>query len=109
MRKIDGKFSTDGNRIFNTVSGEEIPEDEPLLLFRARDQFALVGITSYLNECDESGCNDLHLAGLHQAHEKFTRFAVEHPERMKQPGITRHLKLEEQALSAPSQKGENDD
>ena len=47
MQRIDGKFSTDGLRIFNTVSGEEIPKDEPLFLLRARDHYALVAIDAY--------------------------------------------------------------
>jgi hypothetical protein len=93
MRSIDGKFSTDGGKIFNTVSGEEIPEDEPLFLLRARDNNALFAITAYLNECEEVGCNDLHLAGIAKIRQRFMDFAVNHPSRMKQPGITRHLKL----------------
>jgi hypothetical protein len=92
-RNIDGKFSTDGGRIFNTVSGEQIPDDEPLFLLRGRDHFALVAINAYQAAC-ESECNELHLAGVQQTREKFCQFAAEHPERMKQPGITKHLKLE---------------
>lgn len=92
-RVIDGKFSTDGVRIFNTVSEEEIPDDEPLFLLRARDWYALVAINAYQG-ATESECNDLHKAGIQQVREKFCQFAAEHPERMKQPGITRHLKLE---------------
>jgi hypothetical protein len=94
QRSIDGKFSTDGTRIFNTVSGETIPDDEPLFLLRGRDAVALRAITAYLNECEEYGCNDLHLAGIQQARQKFTEFAINHPQRMKQPGVTKHLKLE---------------
>jgi hypothetical protein len=94
MRTIDGKFSTDGIAIFNTVSGEKIPEDEPLFLLRARDGFALSAINAYQAACEDA-CNDLHLAGIQQVREKFCRFEAEHPERMKQPGITKHLKLEQ--------------
>lgn len=93
MRKVDGKFSTDGTKIFNTVSGEEIPEDEPLFVLRGRDWYALVAIDAYQAAIDGE-CSDLHKAGAQQVREKFCRFQAEHPERMKQPGITRHLKLE---------------
>src|ERR1035438_7968460 len=92
-RKIDGKFSTDGELIFNTVSGETIPDDEPLFLLRARDWYALAAINAYQNATYED-CNDLHKAGIQQVREKFCQFQAAHPERMKQPGITKHLKLE---------------
>lgn len=96
--RIDGKFSmkygTSGGRIINTVSGEEIPEDEPLFLLRARDNNAIALLHSYLNICKKRGCNDLHLAGIQQVLDKFQAFATNHPERMKQPGITKHLQLE---------------
>lgn len=94
MRNIDGKFSTDGSRVFNTVSGADIPDFEPLFVLRARDYLALSAIDAYQKEC-ELECNELHLAGIQQVREKFCRFAAEHPELMKQPGITRHLKLDD--------------
>jgi hypothetical protein len=99
MRKIDGKFSmkygVSGGQIVNTVSGEVIPEDEPLFLLRGRDHNALYAINAYRDACERDGCNELHMAGSQQVREKFCQFAAEHPERMKQPGITRHLKLDE--------------
>ena len=91
---LDGKFSCDGQRVFNTVSGENIPADEPLFLMRARDHHALAAIHAYQESC-EKDCNDLHMAGIKQAREKFCQFSADHPDRMKQPGVTRHLKLEE--------------
>lgn len=100
-RKIDGKFSTDGVRIFNTVSGEVIPDDEPLFLLRGRDDYALVAIHAY-QAATEDVCNELHKAGIQQVREKFCQFAAEHPERMKQPGVTRHLKLEGAPPSVPT-------
>jgi hypothetical protein len=108
-RKIDGKFSTDGERIFNTVSGETVPDDEPLFLLRGRDENAVALLTSYLNICVKRGCNELHQAGIEQVFDKFLRFKNDHPERMKQPGITRHLKLEPVAdvpASVPPQEKE---
>jgi hypothetical protein len=89
---IDGKFGILGDRIVNLVSREPIPEDEPLFLLRARDHHALAVLSAY-QQIAAADCNELHLAGIQQVMDKFTRFAAEHPERMKQPGITRHLKL----------------
>ena len=98
-RKIDGKFSTDGAKIFNTVSGEEILDDEPLFLLRARDNNAYDTLMHYLALCGDT-CNDLHLEGIKQTIREFIAFNNDHPERMKQPGITKHLKLEGPAASA---------
>jgi hypothetical protein len=94
-RLIDGKFGIFSGKIVNLVSGEVIPEDEPLFLFRGRDPFAMRALVLYLAECGAGGCNDLHQAGITQALQKFGTFAREHSERMKQPGVTRHLKLTE--------------
>ena len=105
-RKIDGKFNIRGGQIVNAVSGEVIPEDEPLFLLRGRDPNALVAINAYQGAC-EGECNELHMAGIQQIREKFCQFAAYYPERMKQPGITRHLKLEREAVSstaAPEEK-----
>lgn len=96
---IDGKFgihkygiSTSRN-IVNLVSGEPIPLDEPLFLFRARDRNSLPRLYQYLDACIDDGCNNLHLNGIRQVIAEFEKFASEHPDRMKEPGVTRHLKL----------------
>lgn len=93
MRKIDEKFSTNGTIIFNTVSGEHIPEDEPLFLLRARDVNALPTLREYLSLCQRN-CNLLHIDGIKQAISKFDFYSKTHLERMKEPGKTKHLKLE---------------
>ncbi len=99
MRRLDGKFSIEGDHIINTVSGEPIPEDEPLFLLRARDGHAYATLYHYLCLC-RGDCNDLHLHGIEQTIRKFIDFANAHPERMKQPGVTRDLRL-----SKPEQEG----
>jgi hypothetical protein len=94
LKALDGKFGIrEDGRIANLVSGELIPEDEPLFLLRGRDIVAHTALTAYLSECEEYGCNELHLAGINKVRENFRRFAIEHTDRMKQPGITGHLKL----------------
>lgn len=94
MRKLDQKYGINDDHIFNLVSGEKIPDDEPLFLFRARDKFALVVLNHYLKTCTTE-CNDLHIEGIKQTIRKFEEFCEKHPERMKQPGVTKHLALEE--------------
>jgi len=99
-RKIDGKFSaivtalSQRPTIINTVSGFAIPDDEPMFLLRAKDRNALRTVVYYLALCKQDGCTDLHLAGIHQEVQKFIDFMNQHPDRMKEPGITRHLRLE---------------
>ena len=74
LRKIDGKVSTDGEHIVNTVSGELIPDDEPLFLLRARDELALRLLRDYDLFSREAGTNDLHLAGIAQVMKNFAAF-----------------------------------
>jgi hypothetical protein len=44
---------------------------------------------SYRKACIADGCTDYHLKGMDDRIEAFRQFAEEHPDRMKQPGITR--------------------
>lgn len=94
MRKIDGKFSirvSDPDVAVEIVNpaGIPIPEDEPLFLLRARDRLALAAIQYYYTLSLADSATDYHIDGVSRAAEAFSRFASEHPERMKQPGITR--------------------
>ena len=42
MRKLDGKFHLEGEKIIKTSNGEELDlEKEPVILIRARDKLAL--------------------------------------------------------------------
>jgi hypothetical protein len=78
--------------IVKAATGEPIPDDEPLMLFRARDHNARAGaLMKYREECVADGCNDFHLSGCDNRIHAFSCFRLEHPERMKQPGVTRGL------------------
>jgi len=88
MRPITGDDDSPRIEIVN-LSGVPIPDDEPLILFRARDYLALPMLMRYMELAREDGCTDFHLAGIDNRIREFTRFKVEHPERMKQPGVTR--------------------
>jgi hypothetical protein len=93
MKDIDSKYATDGTYLYNKVSGEVLPEDEPLFLLRARDILAVDAIQHYLNLCNANKCVESHLLGVIEVLRRFENFQVEHPDRMKQPGITGHVKL----------------
>jgi hypothetical protein len=98
MKVIDPKFhieaATEGEpdiRIVKTSNGEPIPDDEPLILFRARDRNALAMLHKYRELCEADGCNEFQMEGINNRIAAFINFAMDHPERMKQPGITRGL------------------
>jgi hypothetical protein len=89
MRVIDPKFHIEDEKIIKTPNGEILLEDEPLFLLRARDNLALDGLREYRQTCIEAGCIDYQLEGIDERILAFEKFAIDHPERMKQPGITR--------------------
>jgi hypothetical protein len=91
MRKLDSKFSVDGDQIIKTSNGEAIPEDEPVMIFRGRDRLALPLIRIYEQLGIIDGCNDYHAELVGKQIAAFEKFAEEHPERMKQPSVTRGL------------------
>jgi len=90
---IDGTDLQAGVRveIVKTANGTPIPEDEPLFLLRAKDRLAVDALLSYREICRRDGCTDYQLNGVTDIIEAFQRFAAEHPDRMKQPGVTRGL------------------
>jgi hypothetical protein len=100
MRVIDLKHHADvvqaeGGQfeavIVKTGNGIIIPQSEPLCLFRARDYLALPLLEHYRKLCVTDGCTDFQLAQIDELITRFRQFGVDHPEQMKQPGITRGL------------------
>lgn len=89
MRKLDEKFHVDGDKIVKTSNGEAIPDDEPVFLIRARDRLAIRALYAYQALSANDHCNDYHFEHLNKDIKAFEQFAKDHPERMKQPSITR--------------------
>jgi hypothetical protein len=88
MRTVDGKYFLEGNKIIKGTNGQEIPEDEPLFLLRARDHLAAPLLWKYRELAIEDGCTQYHIDGIEACIAKFEEFARTFPERMKQPGCT---------------------
>jgi len=88
VKVIDPKYHIEGEKIINTSNGEEVPDDEPMILFRARDNLAVNMLKTYWQISIEAGCTDHHISGVAERISQFERFAYENPERMKQPGRT---------------------
>lgn len=75
-------------KIVKHTNGTAIPEDEPVILFRARDYLAVPMLSYYRELCRRDGATDYQLTSMDDMIEKFRKFASSHPEVMKQPGVT---------------------
>jgi hypothetical protein len=75
--------------IVKTSNGERVPDDEPLFLLRARDRLAIPLLRHFRELCRADGCTTYMLGLCDLTIAQFERFAAEHPEQMKQPGVTR--------------------
>ena len=62
MRQIDGKYKTDGN--ITKMDGTPIPDDEPLILFRAKDKLLPQVIENYKRLCQAAGCQPQQVESL---------------------------------------------
>jgi hypothetical protein len=89
MRRIDAKHHIEAEQIIKSSNGQAIPGDEPLFLLRGRDHLAVSLLKYYEHLCVTDGCNSYQLEIVKGEIEHFEKFAVESPQRMKQPGITR--------------------
>lgn len=78
----DPKYDFQNGRVINRASGEAIPEDEPVFVFRARDVHAADAIFDYYIRIEGGTA---HEDAVLQRHIDFKDFAKEHPDRMKDP------------------------
>jgi hypothetical protein len=88
----DRKFKFEDGKFVNRVSGEAIPDDEPVILFRARDWHAMAVLSYYQTIADD----EHHQRAIQDRINEFAAFRLDHPERMKEPGITRDIRLNEE-------------
>ena len=89
MRVIDPKYHIENEQIIKTSNGLPLPEDEPLILFRAKDRLALPMLRIYKILSQVDGCNEHQIESVKVMISAFHNFSVMYPERMKQPGITK--------------------
>ncbi len=76
------KYGVNENgKLVNRVSGEPIPDDEPVFILRARDVHAAIIIRDYAMYC----ADDEHREVVLGRWADFRRFAADHPDRMKEP------------------------
>lgn len=77
------KYTTSGKngRLVNRATGTAIPDDEPVLIFRAQDRHAVHAMRAYALVCEQPD----HIAVIEQRIADFERFAAANPQRMKEP------------------------
>lgn len=75
------KYRFEDGRVVNRASGEAIPLDEPVMVFRARDRRAEAAIRYYASLC----ADEQHVAIVEGRAEQFRVFSEIHPSRMKEP------------------------
>ena len=68
-------------QIANRETGKPIPDDEPIMIFRAKDLHAQVAIASYIPALD----NDQHAKAVEKRFDQFQEFKEANPDRVKEP------------------------
>jgi hypothetical protein len=81
----DPKYTFMNDAVFNRSSGERIPSDEPVFVFRARDIHAIRAILYYRDLMISQGLPEEHVKGVECRAKHFRDFAEANPHRMKQP------------------------
>lgn len=89
-RMIDLKhgITTDAKlvKVLSDGTEEEIPEDDPTILFRGRDKLAIPMLAFYRDLCTNDGATNYQLTSMDVMIGRFERFQDSNP--VKQPGIT---------------------
>jgi hypothetical protein len=88
MKAIDPKYHIENETIIKTTNGVPIPDDEPLILFRARDRLAIPLLRIYRELCEMDGCTQCQIDACSMRIHDFQAFRDSHPEAIKQPGST---------------------
>jgi len=83
-----GKPGTNGIKIVNVYNGNEIPEDEPLFIFRAKDRLAIKSLAHYFCSCVMDECTSEQVNSLANTIIEWAKWQKNNPDKMKQPGIT---------------------
>jgi len=81
----DPKYSIRDNRLVNAERNEEIPADEPVFVFRARDALSVHALSVYLELCRQNGRPMSHQRAVYDRLVEFQKFAETNPGRMKYP------------------------
>lgn len=78
---FERKYGIENNHLINKRTGNPVPDDEPLFIFRAQDQKALCALTAYCAVVDDLEQRQSVAASI----EDFRVFQMRNPERIKEP------------------------
>ena len=84
----------------NRVSGEPIPKEEPILILRARDNHSVSVLRFYRKLVQDFH----HFQALSDRINEFEAYRTVYPERMKEPGITHDIVLNDDVVKEISTK-----
>jgi hypothetical protein len=76
----ESKYTTDGYSLINRASGEAIPADEPVFIFRARDPYLLSVLTYYLAHVNDPA----HQVAVERAIQRVQAWQTANPNKMKE-------------------------
>ena len=77
----DPKYGIKNNKLVNMATGKPIPDDEPVMIFRAKDRKASDAIYDYVKKCE----NEEHRNAARDRWVEFRKFAENNPNQMKEP------------------------
>jgi hypothetical protein len=83
MRQIDSKYKTTGDLM--KLDGTPIPEDEPLMLFRAQDRLLPELLDFYVTLRKKAGSSAAGITALQKHVDTVKRWQKDHPERTRIP------------------------
>jgi|GEM_PF-3090236 len=81
MKMQEPKYKFEQGQVINRFSGEAIPKNEPVMIFRARDIHAIQMLYYYRELVNDQEHADIVLRRI----EQFEAFKKEFPDRMKEP------------------------
>lgn len=89
----DRKYKYENGKFVNRISGEAIPDDEPVIIFRARDIRSVPTLLTYRDMC----LDEHHKQAVQDRIDDFMEFQRTHPDQLKEPGVTRDMRLNSDA------------
>jgi hypothetical protein len=75
------KYDAVDGKIVNRATGKPIPDDEPIIIFRAKDFKSVAALTFYAGLCE----NEVHRDVIYGRVEDFIDFQQRNPEAVKEP------------------------
>ena len=84
----DRKYEFRNGQLWHRQGNYPVPDDEPLMVLRAKDPDAIYAIRAYIQRCSDvakTGDDEAlaHYEGAKLTEAEFEKFAREHPERIK--------------------------